>query len=255
MKKRILCAITSITCACVMLLLGAGCSPNADDKFLDLLEESVSIRMENSNQKDYASLVNNELAILNQYRDEEFEDDAISQAASMYLEGLDKQKEALTQEHYGDYQVEWREGMALRYDALKKLYENYGFMEDNTEFVADYIMKTDDIKLVYDAMCQMTEDTGIQCEEETIEYDYDPSSYTFSMKLTNNTEHTYHTQWNINFCDTDGNLLYSGIADATSLPDSTYTVNAYLPYDIAMSGELTWHWDYTFLKIDGRDVC
>lgn len=230
----------------------AGCSDGmatTDKNYLAALEQSVTQRMENADSDDYESLVNTELATLDEYREAEFSDPAIAEAAEQYFEGLDKQKEALGDvESYSEYQLLWNEGISLRYQALKSLNEQTGFMKDNEEFVAKYVMKADELTAYYNAMKEIEEDIDSQYEKEKIDFGYSFNDHSIRITLKNNTKHKFTSAWKLTMLGKDKKTVLETIeGEATANPKAKYVVTLYPSND--NWGTYTWENWYTDIKV------
>lgn len=226
MKKTI---IAIAVCALAFCLAGCSGAAKADREFLNAIETSVTTRMANSGTDDRLGLVNNELAALEKYRGVEFSDPVLTEAAEDYLKGLDLQKEALgSTEMYWQYQSLWNEGLVLRYGALNSLYESYGFMEDNTEFVADYILGYETHKAWLDAFNAIEADISAQVEADEIKYDYSSDGHEIRITLMNNTEYSFETVWELDIIDEDGTVKENTQGVVKAQPNAKYVVTAYV---------------------------
>lgn len=211
-------------------------------RFLAALEQSVTTRMENSDTDNYTSLVNNELALLEEFRGLEFFGDEVASAAEDYLSGLDCQKEALGKiEQYCDYQVLWSEGACLRSGALKSLNKSLGFMDGNAEFKADYVMAYDRNKAYYEAIVAIEDDIEAQSEAEQLGIDGSLENCDLNVTLMNNTDYSFESVWEIDFISEDGTVLYSTQTEVSVNPKAKYVVTVYAPSEVLQSFE-TFNW-------------
>ena len=100
---------------------------------------------------------------------------------------------------YWEYQIEWQRGMVLRCEALVDLYNKYDFLTDNAEFVGTYVASLEDKQYVLNGYYAIEEDIGKQTEAEDFSWWIDADDYSFYCTLTNNTEYTFGTFFDISF--------------------------------------------------------
>lgn len=176
----------------------------ADYDFLNALEESILKRREqNDSITDYKTLTKTELAYLEEFENKEFYDNNLKAYAKSYIKGLNTQKEALSLKHI-DYTIKWRAGQIHRYSVLNSLYEKYGFLKDDKEFVATYINEVETLKKELIAYQRIDQDIQEQI------YDIDSisvASKNAKVPLTNNTNYKYDLKVVIIYYDKDGKTL------------------------------------------------
>lgn len=199
-----------------------------DADFLSSLEDSVSNRLLSSGEEDYSSIVNAELARLNDFRNASFYDETVSEAAAKYICGIDKQKEALGKtEVYSEFQLLWDEGAIMRYEALGALNEALGFMDGNADFEASYILGLDDLNRRHEAMLAIEADIVAQTQEY-IEASSPDGGYSFSFTLMNNTDYAFESVFEFDMLREDGTIIESVQTMVSPQPHSPYTVTAYV---------------------------
>ncbi len=179
-----------------------GMIENADYDFLKIIEESVLWRMGNNDEREYKTLVDTELAYLQKFEEMDFFDPELKEIAIQYIEGLHIQKNALSLEVIAEHQIEWQKGAVLRFEALKKLYDNYDFLSDNEEFIGTYIAKCDEVNRVLDGYNAIENDLSSQLLAEDFQWEWD--GYNLFCTITNNTDYTYATVFEFKFQDADG---------------------------------------------------
>lgn len=123
----------------------------ADNDFLADMEKSILYRMENADKEYIEDLINVEIAYLKKYKSSKFNDGKLKNICKKYLVGLQHEKESLSKS-YIDSQIAYQRGHVERYSELNELYYNYGFLEDNKEFIAKYISSFDKEKKREDAL-------------------------------------------------------------------------------------------------------
>jgi len=120
-----------------------------DAGFFKALEKAVKSRLASEGKSD-ESRINTEYTFLKDYISKSFwgddisnsariEDETIRIHATKYIQGLSKQKQALSEKMKYEQQKLWFTGAATRYEQLSFFYENYGFMSDNDSFIGEYI--------------------------------------------------------------------------------------------------------------------
>lgn len=179
-----------------------GMMTNADYDFLEAIEESVTNRMKMSDDGDnsYENIVNAELSILNAYENVTFYDENLGKLAEQYINGLKKQKEAISLK-YSEYQIKWQEGIVERYEALAALHEQYGIFDNNADFESDYISQIDSNKRLLEAFTAIDEDMTAQLDNvmfENIDY------YTIAAPYTNNTSYDFDANFYFTFYNETG---------------------------------------------------
>ena len=184
--------------------------------------------MLSSGEEDYSSIVNAELARLNDFRNASFYDETVSEAAAKYIGGIDKQKEALGKtEVYSEFQLLWDEGAIMRYEALGALNEALGFMDGNADFEASYILGLDDLNRRHEAMLAIEADIVAQTQEY-IEASSPDGGYSFSFTLMNNTDYAFESVFEFDMLREDGTIIESVQTMVSPQPHSPYTVTAYV---------------------------
>ena len=207
-----------------------GMNENADYDFLAAIEESILDRLETSSSgtSNYASLVNTELSYLEEFADATFYDDELKSIAEKYIEGLYLQKEALSAEYEFEYQSNWYRGKVYREEALVALYENYDFLTDNNDFIASYIYQYEDDLAFITAFDVIEEDIDNQLGDGIDWTIYTDTGEAF-FYVTNNTEYTYSTVFDLLIYDSDNVLIESDSVLIESIaPGVTYEVSWYI---------------------------
>ena len=128
-----------------------------DCRFMMALEESVLYRMEIISKEswDERSLISTELAYLEEFRTAAFYDVVLGMYAGSYIDGLEDQLESLNYGRNSNAQMNWYAGTVTKMQVLDMLYRNFGFMEDNKDFVGTYINQLGYYEKWLDAMNSM----------------------------------------------------------------------------------------------------
>ncbi len=215
-----------------------GMSENADYEFIAAMEKSVLDRIDSVSSTNYdnATVVNTELVYVEKFKDATFYDADLKALAEKYVEGLIIQKEALKELRDGDLQVKWQRGLVYRYEVLRDLYENYGFLADNTDFIATYVSACDSQKELLDGMEALIDDIVTQMTElDSLWVD----NHKVFCTLTNNTDYRFSATFELDCLDANGVIIeetstYVDNIDAGSSyqisfyvsdPDSIYSFN------------------------------
>ena len=222
-----------------------------DCSFMVALKESVLRRMGNDST-DYRSLVTTELAYLDEFRNAQFYNFAIQTQAKKYIAGLDKQLSAFDYEYYYEYQRDWNAGLVVRYEALNKLYQDYGFMADNKDFVGYYINQLEYYQKWLEAF------NAIETSGHVVLKDWTFTSNYVEICFKNDTPYTSSQYFEFAFWGDEAETKYLGtttvyVRDIT--PYSEYTVRAYYTTDAQKSyyGAGIWvHWSnyYDVIKVN-----
>lgn len=195
-----------------------------DCRFLVELETSILSRMEADDDEDWSTLVNTELAYLDQFRDTKFSTKKMKGLCSRYLEGLDLQKKSLDMEYEHERQIEWQRGMVYRYEVLKTLHDEYSFLNDNKEFKGTYVLGYEEEKALLDAYDAIEKDIDKQVESMPWSWGYDSVSVT----VKNRTNHEFSTVFDFVFKDESGKVIETGEAIVESVkPHSSYKATCY----------------------------
>lgn len=199
-----------------------------DREFLEALEGSVKNRMKQAGEEDEATLVNSELARLDDFRDCVYYDEVISTACAQYLSGLDAQKGALSkEEQFSEYQVLWNKGLVDRYAALNSLYEKHGLMKGNADFKADYVLSFEHNKKYYDALMAIEADLAAQQEAGSIRYDWSYDG-ALTMTMMNNTDYAFDTVFDIDAVRDDETVTETVQGFASAKPHAQYAFTVYI---------------------------
>ena len=224
---------------------GKGMSEKADFAFLASLEESISRRMEiNANESsDLRTLVTTELAYVEKYSGEEFYDSQLKSLAQKYINGLDRQLEALDEEYKADEQLEWQKGLVDRYEVLNELYEKYNFMEENKDFVGTYVAQLDNMKDLLTARQSIFTDL-ITKQMQAVEWSY--KNQYLSGTFKNNTKYAYTVTFECTFYGKNDTILDTRLVTIDAIkPRDSYIVTVY----VANPSKTDW-WNITDYSID-----
>lgn len=200
-----------------------------DFAFLDTMQQSIESRMENSDSADLEALVNTELAYLQEFETAELTDSRLSEIRDLYFQGLSEQKASFEELYQYNEQIIWQTGRVHRFEALKMLHDEYGFMKDNPEFVGQFVSGYDREKALLDAYNAIEADIHAQNEAGTIGYDWDDNA--MIMRFQNNTPYAYTTTFEFNFKDEGGSIVESTAAQVEVQPNSGFAVTAYFISD------------------------
>lgn len=225
--------VTVILFACVAFLLSlCACSskksPTTDETFLTAIEASVLDRMGSSatSDNDYVMAVNRELAYLQDYTSAEFSDEQLGEIAEKYLKGLGLQKESLSMMHAWESQIGWQEGFVYRMEALNDLYEEYGFLADNKDFVATYILAYDQEAARLRAYYSLEDDIGSQMGSDDFSAYW--SDHDCCFDFWNNTAYQFSAVFEIKIFDRNKNLIKQTEVPVENIrPDTGYTISIY----------------------------
>ncbi len=235
-----------------------GMAANADNDFLAALEQSVADRLnttaQGSETVDLKIVVDTELAYLERFADAEFYDQRLCQLAAQYLEGLYEQQEALGETLRCDHDFSWLQGESDRLEALSCLYEEYGFMEEDVQFIANCVKQAEDAQTRLAAHKAIEDDideqTSFDAFEPEYEYLYDDWGR-FSFRLKNNTEYTYSTVFDFWFLTENNNLFWSDSVSIENIrPGESYTVAVEVNLKDCDTEGMAWEWEnyYTSFK-------
>ena len=226
-----------------------GMMENADNDFLKKIEESVLNRLSTTRKEDTdaKTLVNTELAYVEQFKDKTFYDEDLKALANKYIEGLYIQKEALKKEYIYEYQVDWQKGLVYRYEVLKALHDKYSFLTNNADFIGIYVSQYQDQKTLLDAYYAIEKDIDSQINDDNFEWNFD--GYHFSCIVKNNTDYEYSTTFGIQFYDSNETMYESDETYIENIkPGSSYVISFVLD-DSNRCDHYTWHNYYNDIKI------
>lgn len=200
----------------------------ADYDFLEALEASILNRKETSNEEDRLTLVNTELAYLEGFRTKEFYDQKLRTLAHDYLNGLTTQKQSLNLIGV-DSQIQWREGMLMRYEVLDTLYRKYDFLADNQSFIGSYISQVDNIRSEYNFLILINEDILTQTNKDDFTWILDHDNYVLTCTLTNNIPVFYDIIVEVAFHD-ENNVLFETHSTRVNniCPSTPYQLDIYI---------------------------
>lgn len=225
-----------------------GMRTNADYDFLEALEKSILSRMAHSNTTDYSTLVNTEFAYLSQFEGAKFYDKSLADFSQLYLQGLQEQKDALSEE-YDDYQIGWQEGLVHRKEVLAGLYNEFGFMADNKEFVGTYVLEYEEERAKLEAYKAIRDDIQAQFDSDDFKVDWAFPRYqsgTLEFKLKNETAYTYNMNFIFSFLSGDGTLFFSSNKIVQNVkPGNSYVVNTNIDFTNCKSSDFEYTVNYS----------
>lgn len=210
-----------------------GMSEKADRDFLSDIAASVKERSSLADGSSQSELVNVELAHLEKYRNAEFYDARLEELASLYFEGLDEQKSVVNEIQYADEQIMWQTGLVDRYTALVSLYEEYGLLQDDEEFIANYVLDFDEQKKKLDAYNEIENDLVSQIGENSEKLKASFDGLDVTVEFTNNTPHEYSLGADFSFTDSNGTVSsQNSVTTGIIKPGATFKLEVYVPsYD------------------------
>ena len=182
-----------------------------DCNFMIDLRVTIQFYLENASNPDYDEkiLLSADLAGLEKYKEAEFFDAALGICATEYIEGLQKQLEALDYDRNSEYQVAWYGGLVVRLRVLDLLYREYNFMEDNLDFVGTYINHLEFYEKWFDAMCAMEINGHKQVKAPVANRSY------IELYFRNDTYHTSTQTFEVKFWRDEDQKMLLGTSYAT----------------------------------------
>lgn len=213
-----------------------GMDEKADSAFLEALEECVRWRMNYGDEAVSEVLSEREYYALFPFKEEEFYQKDIRKAAKDFIAAADRQIDALYVEtRRCSKQLIWTEALVEQYAVLNTLYENYGFMADDSEFVNKYIDGRERIE----KLLKMYTEINIDLFDDfsNINY-YEPDGNDCYAEFVNNTDYEMTVKFYFQIHSEDYSELYLTTADKVQRikPNSEYRVTVYggldVPYGI-----------------------
>ncbi len=202
-----------------------------DCSFLtDIRASILNRRDQNARGTDYSTLTNTELSYVGKYSSATFADSTLKGYALDYIQGLNDQKAALkVSTDKSEYQIKWRTGMVERYEVLCKLYEEYGLLKDDHEFIGTHVTNLENEQEYLNALCQIDEDLNSQLDG--IMFDY-IDNYHFGATYVNHTNYSFDMTVKFSFYQVDENKISDDmsfdeqIANGMRLGESTNYINS-----------------------------
>lgn len=177
----------------------------ADYDFLNDMSISLMKRYEKAEKtNDLGNCIEIEIVSIQKYKELEFFDKELQRIALSYIEGVEIEKESLT-ENDGEKQLKKEEGYVKRLNALKELTDEYNFLSDNIEYRAAYYNKVDEANKNYKALKAIEEDIGKQLKDGLVA-DY-VDEYTARIRLKNNTKYAYDLTVYFTFYNKKGTIV------------------------------------------------
>lgn len=181
-----------------------GMHENADYSFLETMSEALMKRYEISKETDDAEMcVGVELEMLGDFKDQTFYDEKLKKIATQYIDGVELEKESFGKSN-GRKQLTYYEGRAKRFEMLKLLTDNYGFLSDNVDYKVAYYNVADEEIEYYKALKEIETDLDEQFKDE-INVESDGLNAQFQIK--NNTEYNYDILIHFTFYGADGSVV------------------------------------------------
>ena len=207
-----------------------GMSENADHAFLEDMEKTVLYRMDAARKNtEYSKMVNQELSYVKKYAKETFYDSDLKSIAKLYIEGLELQKNAENAENMFNWQLSWQEGIVKRYKAISDLYNDYGFMNDNSDVKINFVDKYEDQVFYLDAMKSIDSDIQAQTDSGKAYWDANWAQGTLELTLENHRKYYYEAIFDVYFIDSSGNWYDSTTVSATASPGDSFTITVNVP--------------------------
>ena len=172
-----------------------GMRENADYAFLEDLQTAITESILNigmfQDEHGAYDYFNAELELVGKYSEESFYDARLADIALRYINSVDRLRSAYSYDDMGDIVLNSLEASSVRYAALNELYENYGFMADNMEFVELFVDQNPVYQRTYKAVAEIMADFESQVEQlnhpDLVAEDAEKLTLTF----VNNTSHTF----------------------------------------------------------------
>ena len=188
-----------------------GMTEHADYDFLEDMEHAITLRSlanllwsDDYTLDDLSELVEKELYYLEEYSEAEFYDSDLESIAERYLLGLYLQQDALDLNYEWDIQITWQRGKVYRYQALSDLYEDYGFLADDDDFVDTYVSQLEYERTVLGMYKAIQNDLANQMEADDFGFYSDPDTgYTYFTAFVNNTVYTYSIVFYVRVLDSN----------------------------------------------------
>lgn len=224
----------------------------ADNAFLEDMQKSVSYRMNavNSGSADLSTVVNTELSYVEQYKNAEFYDSNLKKIAANYIDGLLLQKSAESKSTMHEYYLAWYEGVEKRYGAITELYNDYGFMNDNSGVKTNFVDVYPRMIHYVDALNAIDSDIQTQIYAADSIWQGNWARGTLEATFVNHTKYAYDIYFDIDFIDDNGNTYASDTAFYNfAQPGETFTVSVEVPdknrlADIYFEGYYLVYMDY-----------
>ena len=179
----------------------------SDYAFLETMGESLMLRYEMAEENvDVQKCVETELEMIYKYKDAEFFDSKLQELANEYIKGVEIEKQSLSEEH-GQQQLKYYEGHAKRFDALKKLTDNYGFLVNNVDYKVNYYNKAEIEIGNYTAIQEIEADLNKQFGKIIDFKKIDDVNG--RIRIKNNTQYNYDMSVHFIFKDSDGAITYT----------------------------------------------
>lgn len=205
-----------------------GMNEKADYKFINDLSKAVMKRHDLSMQnKDIEICIDYELNALSKYKDEDFYDKDLKALAVKYINGVQLQKNALS-EVEGGQQIKHYQGFAERLTALKSLTDKYGLLKDNEDYIATYYNYADKAVENYEAIKAIEKDLD---QLKNVDSDY-VDDFTQRFVLKNHTKYSYDLSMSFTFYNSQKIAIdqYSTIYENIE-PNQTRYLDFYWPSD------------------------
>jgi len=224
-----------------------GMKKNADNEFLSKIETSILERIETISDDtfDRATVVNAELFHLESFAEKKFYDEELKELANKYIEGLNIQKEALGKDLEYEYQIDWQKGIVMRYEVLNKLHEEYGFLKDNSQFVATYVSGLAEQQKLLKAYETIEKDLSSQNTKD-MTWEFDGVNITHTFK--NNTEYSFSSIWEITYYDANNTIVGTESTYVENIKaGNSYLVSFFVPNPEKVD-HYSWHNYYAEVK-------
>lgn len=205
-----------------------GMNEKADYRFINDLSKAVMKRHDLSMQnKDIEICIDYELNALSKYKDEDFYDKDLKALAVKYINGVQLQKDALS-EVEGGQQIKHYQGFAERLTALKSITDKYGLLKDNEDYIATYYNYADKAVEKYEAIKAIEKDLD---QLKNVDSDY-VNDFTQRFVLKNHTKYSYDLSMSFTFYNSQKIAIdqYSTIYENIE-PNQTRYLDFYWPSD------------------------
>ncbi len=213
----------------------------ADTRFLTDLEEVLLTRysLEAGEQWDRYQIAADELAILGDYRYEDFVDFELGELAALYIDGVELEKDSAEEDSgYYDH-VTYYTGVSYRSTAVETLVQEFAFLKDQKEVRDSYAGKAELCRV----LMEVEADVGPQLLDNSPVQGADGKDY---LPYINHTQWAYTIRVFNNFYDQDDNLLQSSQAQAYVIPGE----KVYLLVELPEVENAQWYIDWEITEVE-----
>ena len=163
-----------------------------DKIFLEDLEKAITLRLDPDDDGD---AVVREQMFLGDYDHRYFQDQKLRDYALQYLNALQRLIDARSEIYKSERDLAANDGVLMNFEVLNALYQDYGFMADNVQFVGEFIGELPHMRTYNASLHEVYQDMHRQIDRTATWPAETNRPFNYTTDYRNNTQHTVSLQF------------------------------------------------------------